>query len=302
MSSHHHPPGVPSNTLCASWHESKPKATGRTNLHLPACWSFQKRWKQSCSHITPYALLAFHHGKKAKATAVTTAPQHFGNGKGTPSDAKLKRQQKKPTPTKDTTVTFHHQTLNFQLFKTCAFSWSALKPGCRAVLRHRFNFCSSDPGNAIPACQKKVNERFSRPHNHVSVTFGSCELMPEIFGGYPLWSSLIHNQCPINLQEPNYNDDWPFPMHTKTQWVTAMLLALGYCHTCMHICTPSKYPMLITGCLLPFEEFFTFALLRAELPCQDLWTFCCKKFGAGSRCSFANREILLLHLLRFLFI
>lgn len=201
----------------------------------------------------------------------------------------------------ETTTTFHHQTPNFQLFKTWAFSWSAQKPGCRVVLRHRFNFCPSDLRNTVPVCQKKVNERFSHPHNHVSVTFGSCKLMPEIFGGYPLWSSLIHNQCPINLQEPNYNDYWPFPMHTKTQWVTVMLLASGYSQIRMHICTPSKYPMLIAGCLLPFEEFFMFAWPRAELRHQDLWTFCCKKFGADSRCSFANREILLLHLLRLLF-
>lgn len=301
MSSHHHPPGLLSNTLCASWRGSKPKTTSRTNLHLPASWSF-RRDESRAVHTWHHTLfLPSTNGKKAKATAVSAAPQRFGSGRGTPSHAKLKRQQKKPTTIKDTTLNFPHQTPNFQLFKTCAFSWSAGKPGCRAVLRHRFNFCSSDPRNAIPACQKKVNERFSHPHNHVSVTFGSCQLMPEIFGGYPLWSSLIHNQCPINLQEPNYNDYWPFPTHTKTQWVTAMLLALGYSHIHTHICTPSKYPALI-GLSSATWGVFTFALPRAELPCQDLWTFCCKKFGADSRCSFANREILLLHLLRFLFI
>lgn len=125
-------------------------------------------------------------GREQRQRLRALLPNALGVGGEPPSDAKLKRWQKKPTPTKDTTATSHHQTPNFQLFKTCTSSWSAQNPGCRAVLRHRFNFCFSDLRNAVPACQKKVNERFSHPHNHVSVTFGSCELMPEIFGGYPL--------------------------------------------------------------------------------------------------------------------
>lgn len=156
------------------------------------------------------------------------------------------------------------------------FSWSAWKPGCKVILRHRFNSCSWELRNTIPACQKKVNERFSRFHNHVRVTFRSCELMPEIFGGYSLWSSLIHNQCPINLQEPNYNDYWPFPMHTKPQWVMAMLVASGYSQTHMCICPPSninannELSSAVWG-------IFMFAPLRAELPHQGLWTSWCKK-------------------------
>lgn len=148
-----------------------------------------------------------------------------------------KERARETHPSKRYNQTTKHQICN--LLRGCVFLEHS-KNRLQAVLRHRFNFCSPAPRNAVPACRKKVNERFSRPHNHVSVTFGSCELMPEIFGGYPLWSSLIHNQCPINLQEPNDNDYWPFPTHTKTQWVTAMLLASGYSQICLHICTPSK--------------------------------------------------------------
>lgn len=141
--------------------------------------------------------------------------------------------------TKDAAVMcqFGHHMPNSHIFRLFIFHWSAWKPACRTVLRHGFNFCSSYLKNPVPVCQKKVNERFSRAHNHVSVGFGSCELMPKVFGGYPLWSSLIHNQCPINLQEPNYNDYWPFPTRTKTQWVTVMLFASGYSPRHAHLHT-----------------------------------------------------------------
>lgn len=224
----------------------------------------------------------------------------FGSGTGAPSHTELKRETH-PRNRHNWTITF--QISNF--LRGCVFL-ELLKSRLQAVLRHRFNFCSPALRNAVPACRKKVNERFSRPHNHVSVTFGSCELMPEIFGGYPLWSSLIHNQCPINLQEPNDNDYWPFPTHTKTQWVTAMLLASGYSQICA--CTLAhlqKYPALITGCLLLFEEFFFYICSpESRATASRFMNFLLKKTkpGADSRCSFANREILLLHLLRFLFI
>lgn len=185
---------------------------------------------------------------------------------------------------------------------TCAFSWSAWKPGCKAILRHRFNSCSWDLRNAIPACQKKVNEWFSCSHNHVSVTFGNCELMPEIFGGYPLWSSLIHNQCPINLQEPNYNDYWPFPTHTKSQCVTVMLVASGYSPIYTHICTSSNITAN-NGLSSAVWGIFHVCSPESRATASRFMNFLMqKKFGADSRCSFATRQILPLHLLRFLFI
>lgn len=178
---------------------------------------------------------------KAKPTFASAAPQSPGStgfwertGKPLWCKAEEMTEGTYADSRHSSDVTVWQHAPCFPIFKARLFYGSAWKPGCRAVLRHGFNFCSSYLKNPVPVCQKKVNERFSCAHNHVSVGFGSCELMPEIFGGCPLWSSLIHNQCPINLQQPNYNDYWPFPTRTKTQWVTAVLFALGYSHIHAH--------------------------------------------------------------------
>lgn len=90
----------------------------------------------------------------------------------------------------------------------------------------------------------------------------------------------------------------------KHSGVTAMLLASGDSQICLHTRTPSKISSANNRVVFCLLRNFLHLFSREQSYCVKIYELSVgkKKPGADSRCSFANREMLLLHLLRFFFI